>query len=107
MGFNIHILSGRNRSTNLPGHAALAASFNPTRFKLAAARSRRSPREGPESAPYASFRCEREVGFTAGSMHLSEPQQSLARGGLQSLREWHARCDKANYRVSKGIDRAA
>jgi hypothetical protein len=39
MGFNIHILSGRNRSTNLPGHAALAASFNPTRFKLAAARS--------------------------------------------------------------------
>jgi hypothetical protein len=28
MGFNIHILSGRNRSTNLPGHAALAASFN-------------------------------------------------------------------------------
>ena len=29
MGFNIHILSGRNRSTNLPGHAALAASFNP------------------------------------------------------------------------------
>src|SRR6202161_1553974 len=29
MGFNIHILSVRNRSTNLPGHAALAASFNP------------------------------------------------------------------------------
>jgi hypothetical protein len=29
MGFNIHILSGRNRSTNLAGHAALAASFNP------------------------------------------------------------------------------
>jgi hypothetical protein len=29
MGFNIHILSGGNRSTNLPGHAALAASFNP------------------------------------------------------------------------------
>ena len=28
MGFNIHILSGRNRSTNLAGHAALAASFN-------------------------------------------------------------------------------
>jgi hypothetical protein len=28
MGFNIHILSGGNRSTNLPGHAALAASFN-------------------------------------------------------------------------------
>jgi hypothetical protein len=27
MGFNIHILSGRNRSTNLPGHAALAASL--------------------------------------------------------------------------------
>ncbi len=34
MGFNIHILSGRNRSTNLPGHAALAASFNPPRFNL-------------------------------------------------------------------------
>jgi hypothetical protein len=31
MGFNIHILSGRNRSTNLAGHAALAASFNPPR----------------------------------------------------------------------------
>ena len=30
MGFNIHILSGRNRSTNLAGHAALAASFNPS-----------------------------------------------------------------------------
>jgi hypothetical protein len=29
MGFNIHILSVRNRSTNLPSHAALAASFNP------------------------------------------------------------------------------
>jgi hypothetical protein len=29
MGFNIHILSVRNRSTNLPGHAALAPSFNP------------------------------------------------------------------------------
>jgi len=29
MGFNIHILSGRNRSTNRAGHAALAASFNP------------------------------------------------------------------------------
>ena len=29
MGFNIHILSGRNRSTNLAAHAALAASFNP------------------------------------------------------------------------------
>jgi hypothetical protein len=29
MGFNIHILSVRNRSTNLAGHAALAASFNP------------------------------------------------------------------------------
>jgi len=29
MGFNIHILSGRNRSTNLADHAALAASFNP------------------------------------------------------------------------------
>jgi adenylate cyclase len=28
MGFNIHILSVRNRSTNLPSHAALAASFN-------------------------------------------------------------------------------
>jgi hypothetical protein len=34
MGFNIHILSGRNRSTNLPGHAALAASFNPKNAKL-------------------------------------------------------------------------
>jgi hypothetical protein len=32
MGFNIHILSGRNRSTNLAGHAALAASFNPLRI---------------------------------------------------------------------------
>jgi hypothetical protein len=29
MGFNIHILSGRNRSTNLARHAAQAASFNP------------------------------------------------------------------------------
>jgi hypothetical protein len=29
MGFNIHILSGRNRSTNLADHAALAASFDP------------------------------------------------------------------------------
>jgi hypothetical protein len=29
MGFNIHILSGRNRSTNLARHAAPAASFNP------------------------------------------------------------------------------
>jgi putative transposase len=29
MGFNIHTLSVTNRSTNLPGHAALAASFNP------------------------------------------------------------------------------
>jgi hypothetical protein len=29
MGFSIHILSGRNRSTNLAGDAALAASFNP------------------------------------------------------------------------------
>jgi hypothetical protein len=29
MGFNIHILSGRNRSTNLARPAALAASFNP------------------------------------------------------------------------------
>jgi len=32
MGFNIHILSVRNRSTNLPSHAALAASFNPMRL---------------------------------------------------------------------------
>jgi hypothetical protein len=32
MGFNIHILSGRNRSTNLARHAAQAASFNPCRF---------------------------------------------------------------------------
>jgi hypothetical protein len=32
MGFNIHILSGRNPSTNLAGHAALAASFNPKTF---------------------------------------------------------------------------
>jgi guanine deaminase len=32
MGFNIHILSGRNRSTNLAGHAALAASFNRARM---------------------------------------------------------------------------
>jgi hypothetical protein len=35
MGFNIHILSGRNRSTNLAGHAALAASFNPLESTLA------------------------------------------------------------------------
>ena len=28
MGFNINTLSVTNRSTNLPGHAALAASFN-------------------------------------------------------------------------------
>src|ERR1700727_1787193 len=34
MGFNIHILSGRNRSTNLAGHAALAASFNPQKCHL-------------------------------------------------------------------------
>ena len=32
MGFNIHTLSVTNRSTNLPGHAALAASFNLARF---------------------------------------------------------------------------
>src|ERR1700679_3254468 len=32
MGFNIHILSVRNRSTNLPSHAALAASFNQPRL---------------------------------------------------------------------------
>jgi hypothetical protein len=35
MGFNIHILSGRNRSTNLAGHAALAASFNPQQCDIA------------------------------------------------------------------------
>jgi hypothetical protein len=29
MGFNIHVLSGRNRSTNRAAHAAIAASFNP------------------------------------------------------------------------------
>jgi hypothetical protein len=34
MGFNIHILSGRNRSTNLAGHAAPAASFNPKNARL-------------------------------------------------------------------------
>jgi hypothetical protein len=39
MGFNIHILSVRNRSTNLPGHAALAASFNPPRFSQTRSRS--------------------------------------------------------------------
>ena len=32
MGFNIHILSGRNRSQNMAFHAAVAASFNPCRF---------------------------------------------------------------------------
>jgi hypothetical protein len=41
MGFNIHILSVRNRSTNLPGHAALAASFNPNRFNLTVRCARR------------------------------------------------------------------
>jgi hypothetical protein len=34
MGFNIHILSVRNRSTNLAGHAALAASFNPDSIQV-------------------------------------------------------------------------
>ena len=33
MGFNIHILSGRRPSQNLAHHAAVAASFNPLRFK--------------------------------------------------------------------------
>jgi hypothetical protein len=34
MGFNIHILSGRNRSTNLARHAAQAASFNPGAIQI-------------------------------------------------------------------------
>ena len=52
MGFNIHILSGRNRSTNLAGHAALAASFNPPQFNpigyrcSTAPHSRTRPRKG-------------------------------------------------------------
>ena len=36
--------SGRNRSTNLPGHAALAASFNPPRFNPLGYRSKRHGR---------------------------------------------------------------
>ena len=50
MGFNIHILSVRNRSTNLHGHAALAASFNPTRFNLTVRCSRMSCTGAQESA---------------------------------------------------------
>jgi hypothetical protein len=34
MDFNIHILSGRNRSTNRAAHAAIAASFNPSRVSI-------------------------------------------------------------------------
>ncbi|HEY1782706.1 MAG TPA: hypothetical protein VGG79_20160, partial [Roseiarcus sp.] len=43
MRVNTHILSGRRNSTKLADHAAVAASFNPRKFKLFQSPIRRGP----------------------------------------------------------------